>query len=142
MDKHLAEYFYEGVKISAVKKNWFVRNYNAISSMRFCLVIYFLFNLQYIQPLQVVLSALTIIIFTIETFRNCKKYEFFQNRVVKIVRLIQEVSMSLSVLMIFFFYAENHLPPIFSLKAKVLMVVFFVILLCLNILLEISSAIY
>jgi hypothetical protein len=78
--------------------------------------------------------------FTVATFYYNKKYDFFESKFTKIFRLIQEVSMTLLVTLINVFYYNNNFN-ILTNDVKIFLVMFFILLLSINILLEIANAV-
>lgn len=138
-ERGIREQIYEGVKMSAVESSYFCRCYNFFFLFRMLIVIMLIFNAQYMQVFQVFGSLAIMTGFTIATFYYSKKFDFFKSKFTKIFRLIQEVSMTLLVTLINTFYFNNNFQ-ILTHDIKILFVMFFILLLIVNILLEIFNA--
>lgn len=104
----MRENLYEGIKMSAVRQSYFCRTYNFFYLIRMLAVILLIFNAQYIQIFQVIGSLAIMLSFTICTFYYNSKLNFFKSKFTKVFRLIQEVSMTLLVLLINVFYYNNN----------------------------------
>ena len=139
-EKELREVFFDGISEQKWKKSWFARNYNLFYLIRFILICMFIFNLQYLQIVQVGASLIVMATFCIMTFYQESKHKFFSSKFTKIFRLIQEVSMTIIVLLINIFCYDSfkrNLPNSY----KMAMILVFVGLLVMNIFLEIVGCV-
>lgn len=139
-DKALKEVFFEGLNIDSVKTCWFVRNYNLFYLMRFMGICWIIFNLQYLQILQVVGALIVMTTFSAMTFYYHFKFRIFSSKFVTFFKLCQEASMTIIVIIINIFCYDSF-KHVLTNRQKVILIISFVCLLALNIVLEISSSI-
>jgi hypothetical protein len=137
--KDLSEIYFEGVKPIAYKTHWFARNYNLFYLIRFGAIIMLIFNMQYQQIFQVVGSLIVMLSFSLLTFFYSCKIDFFSSWFTKVFRLIQEVSMTIIVILINIFCFDTFKFALTN-RQKVNMMLLFITLLILNIILELSSS--
>ena len=109
-------------------------------TVRFVTVSILVFNMQYLQALQVMTSQLVILVVFIFNLRACIKFKFFKNKKTKIYRLIQEGSFVLIMLCINIFYFDSEFGYIKDSGLKYFLVFLFATLVCMNVLMEIFSA--
>jgi hypothetical protein len=139
-EEGLKEFYFEGIKREAIKSNWFARNYNFFYLLRFMVICMIIFNLQYLQAFQVFSSFILMLLFTGLNFYYEHKVKFFKSKYIKVFRLLQEVSMTVMVFFIALFMANSFyffLKP----KTKFGIVIFFFILLLVNIVFEIINGV-
>jgi len=139
-DKAIKGYYYDGMKPEILKVSWFARNYNFFFLLRFVVVCVMIFNMQYLQFIQVIGSLIVMLTFCILTFHYQLKFHFFSSRFTMIFRLIQEISMTIIVILINLFCFDAFFEFLGS-SQKELFVLVLMILLILNIVLEIISSI-
>lgn len=140
IDRLYEGYLYEGLRKSSLKKSYFCRMYNFFFMLRFFVVIIFIFNAQWQQIFQVLASLVVQVYFTFASLYYSRKYNFFNSKFTRFFRLTQEVSMCFIVLLINVFYYDNNFGALTQ-KTKLTLVILFIVLICVNILLEILNAI-
>ena len=134
----LHQIYFDGLNQSSIKKSWFVRNFNLLFLSRYFFLCGFIFNLQYLQIAQAVSSLLVMAIFTCFSVYYQTQVGLFQSTTLAVFKLIQEVSMTVILVLINIFCFDSFLRKLSgNLKSK--LVILFVALLVLNIILEILS---
>ena len=106
-DKQKKEALYDGIKPECLKISLFIRCYNVFFVIRLCLLSFFIFNLQYLQFLQIIIPLTIQVYFTVMTILFLKKHKFIEHNFTSVVTIIQEVSLTLIILLIFFVYIDN-----------------------------------
>ena len=138
-EKQLKGIFFEGIDKKAVSRSWFARCYNFFYILRFMVICVLIFNLQFLESVQVVVSLAFMLAFTATTIYQQCKGKLFESMWITSFRIIQEISMSLIMLLINVF-AFDYWNDFVSPKTKINLIGFFISLLVGNIILEILSS--
>lgn len=139
-EKQLSDILYEGLDMESVKQWWWVRNFNLIFTGRFVVVTLLIYNLQYLQVIQVTFSLAIIFGIFMFTLVTCNRTKFFHSKFTKVFRIIQGSSFTIILTLINVFYVDSELKFIKNENMNYYMVILFAVLVMLNILLEIINA--
>ena len=135
IETNMREVFYEGIKQKAIETCWFARNYNYLYMLRFGVFAILLVNSQYLQIFQIFFSFIIVFSFS----AACCYYQYFieiyETKNTTIIRITQECSISLMIIMTNVFCLDSFLLFL-NIQFKHFMVVLFAILMILNVLLE------
>ena len=134
----LKEMFLEGLDIEICSKCWFTRNYNFLHLLRFYSFTHLVVNLQYLEFFQIIFSSASIISLSIATFIYVKKQRVFENEWEERLRVLQEVTMVLLMVLVMIFWFNTK----FYLYVKIVntfLVFLFCILIIMNICFELLS---
>ena len=120
-----------------ISTSWYVRNYNLLFTMRLVVITFFLLTMQYLQILQVFLSFLVMLTFLIFNVIKFRKYKFFEDRLTKVARVIQDISFTVMMAFVCILYFEQKSSTLNE-TLKLVIIGSFAILVIINILLEIG----
>ena len=136
IEKNLREVFYDDINEKAIRTSWFARNYNFLYLLRFGAFSIVLVNLQFLQIFQIFFSFVIVFFFS----AACCYYQYFveiyDSKNTTIIRITQECSLSLMIIMSNVFCLDTFLHFL-NIKLKHFMVVLFAILMILNVALEV-----
>jgi hypothetical protein len=135
----MRDILYEGIRFKYVAGSYFIRNYNFFFTLRFNVIIVLIFNLQYLQMVQILSSFLFQLWFAVQTIL-LRKTAFFKRKYTHLTRIIQEVSMTLIIVIICMVFYDNNYKSINN-SSKARITIFFLALVIVNILLEVIGAV-
>ena len=138
-EKVIWQVFFGGLDKKTIKRVRMVRNYEILQLVRYLGMVLFIFNLQYLQLLQVVFPLVLVVGFSTITYYHQLADGIFESRLESIFKLIQEASMSIMMLVVSIF-CWNSFEHILSRTAKKILAYIFIGLLVCNIALEIVSS--
>ena len=135
IEENMREVFYDGINQKAIETCWFARNYNLLYLLRFGGFAILLINTQYLQIFQLLFSLVIVVSFTVACCYYQYHVEIYETKSSTIVRITQECSISLMIIMTNVFCINTYFLFL-DIQVKHFMVVLFSILMILNITLE------
>ena len=139
LEEDLKSVYFEGLCKEGVSEHWFTRNYNFFYLLRFFTICALIFNLQYLQPAQVITSLVVMLTFTVTVIYYQCQGKLFESTWILCFRIIQEVSMSL-IMVVINIFAFDHWIDFKNQKVKIGFIAFLIVLLVTNIALEVLAA--
>ena len=130
-----SEVFFGSLDKQTLKRTWFVGNYEILHLIRYLGMVLFLFNLQYLQVLQVAFPLLLVVGYAVLTYYYQISHGIFESRSESVFKLILEASMSIMMLIVCVFCLDSF-KHVLSRTGKNILAYSFIGLLSLNIALE------
>lgn len=137
-DKKLGELYFDGICKEEISTNWFVRHFNLLFTLKFVFIGVIIVSMQYQQVFIQVLSSFVVTLSCLViNIRNFSKFKIFKSKLTKYLRMVQDASFTLMMLMIFALYVDEK-SRFLNEFGKMLVVYIFVALVLINLVIEVT----
>lgn len=91
-DKKLYQIYFDRLCKEELKTNWYLRHYNLFFTLRFVIIASLIVTLQNLPLVQIAASSVIMLTFLLANIKSFRKLRFFESKLTKNFRLIQDVS--------------------------------------------------